>query len=412
MLNILNFADGMRRNSLFMVYYAYLFTEREPHMKKLKFTFILIISVVTLCACGPQNDVTDSNPENTSSGNPEVVSPSGSLSTDSSAFPEDDSEPPQEGMVHSRLTNEWVDKSVADTRPIAVMMPNEQNAQPHYSLAKASVIYEANVEGRMTRLLALYEDWQDLEKVGNVRSLRTYFAYWAFEWDALILHIGHPYYVDELIAAPDTQTIDESNYPDSEAFYRDESRSRPHNAYVTGQKILNAVNKKGYPLEYRELADSRHFQFAGTSGQNTLEQYGTAAQSAVYIDMSGCYPVTRCYFEYHPEDGLYYRSQYLSGGSDGPHIDGATGEQLSFKNILVQNTKAHDLGDGYLAFECTDNTEDGWFFTNGKGIHVTWTKSSDYGATRYYDDNGKEITLNTGKTMICIVQAGDNFTFR
>lgn len=398
---------------MFMVYYAYLITEREPHMKKLKFTFILIISVVTLCACGPQNDATDSNPEPTGSGSSEVESPPDSLHpADSSTQPEDDSLPPREGMVHSRLTNEWVDKSVADTRPIAVMMPNEQNAQPHYSLSKASVIYEANVEGRMTRLLALYEDWQDLEKTGNVRSLRTYFAYWAFEWDALILHIGHPYYVDELIAAPDTQTINESNYPDSEAFYRDESRSRPHNAYVTGEKILNAVNRKGYPLEYRGLADDSHFQFTGPSAQNTLEQYGTAAQSAVYIDMSGCYPVTRCYFEYHPEDGLYYRSQYLSGGSDGPHIDGATGEQLCFKNILVQNTKARDLGDGYLAFDCTDNTEDGWFFTNGKGIHVTWSKSSDYGATRYYDDNGKEITLNTGKTMICIVQAGDNFTFR
>ena len=47
----------------------------------------------------------------------------------------------------------------------------------------------------------------------------------------------------------------------------------------------------------------------------------------------------------------------------------------------------------------------------GKGIHVTWEKTSDYGATRYYDDDGNEIQLNTGKTMICIVQDGDTFTF-
>lgn len=384
-------------------------------MKKLKFAFILMISVAALCACGPQDDVTEPEQGSGASGsaNPgEITPPGDSQPADPSALPNEESTPPREGMVRSRLTNEWVDEEVANTRPIAVMMPNEQNAQPHYSLSKASVIYEANVEGRMTRLLALYEDWKDLEKVGNVRSLRTYFAYWAFEWDAFILHIGHPYYVDELIAAPDTQTIDESNYPDSLAFYRDESRPRPHNAYITGQKVLSAVNRKGYPLEYRGLADSEHFRFAEVSAPNTLEQYGAEAQSAVYIDMSGCYPVTRCYFDYHPEDGLYYRSQYLSGGSDGPHIDGETGEQLSFKNILVQNTKAHDLGDGYLAYQCADSTEDGWFFTNGKGIHVTWTKGNDYGATRYYDDHGDEITLNTGKTMICIVQSGDNFSFR
>lgn len=66
--------------------------------------------------------------------------------------------------------------------------------------------------------------------------------------------------------------------------------------------------------------------------------------------MSGCYPLTRCYFEFNEDDGLYYRSQHLSGSTDGPHIDAATGEQLTFKNILVQNTFHEELGEGYLAF--------------------------------------------------------------
>lgn len=384
-------------------------------MGKQKFSISLIIiciSVFMLSACGPGSGPVQPGQDTEPAGPEDTWAPGASLPDDSPAFSGDeDSQPPEEGMVRSPLTNEWVDKTVADTRPIAVMMPNEQNAQPHYNLSKASIVYEANVEGRMTRLLAIYEDWTELEKLGNVRSLRTYFAYWAFEWDAFIIHVGHPYYVDELIAEPDTQTINESNYPDSEAFYRDESRRRPHNAYVTGPKILDAVNRKGYSLNYRGLTDD-HFRFAPASSQNTLEQYGADAKSAVYIDMSGCYPVTRCYFDYNASDGLYYRSQYLSGGEDGPHVDAATGEQLAFKNILVTNVKARDLGDGYFAYQCTDDTEDGWFFTNGKGIHVTWEKSSDYGATKYYDDFGNEIILNTGKTMICIVQSGDSFTFR
>ena len=62
-----------------------------------------------------------------------------------------------------------------------------------------------------------------------------------------------------------------------------------------------------------------------------------------------------------------------------------------------------------VLLQCIDNTRDGWFFTNGKGIHVNWEKTSDYGATRYYDDNGNEIELNTGKTMVCIVEDGDSF---
>lgn len=384
-------------------------------MKKQKFVLILIIGVFMLCSCGPQGDAPNSDLSNSEYpvGSGDTTQPDSSLPADSmGTITDEDSIPPQEGMVHSRLTNEWVDESVANTRPIAVMTPNEHNAQPQYGISKASVIYEANVEGRMTRLLAVYEDWTGFEKIGNIRSLRTYYAYWAFEWDAFIIHTGHPFYVDELIAAADTQTINESNYTDSTAFYRDETRVRPHNAFATGEKILDAVNRKGYSTSYRGLADEHHFLFAGASNPNTLEQYGENAKSAVYIDMSGCYPVTRCYFDYNPEDGLYYRSQYLSGGTDGPHIDGLTGEQLTFKNILVQNIKSQDLGDGYLAFQCVDNTEDGWYFTNGKGIHVTWKKDSDYSSTRYYDDFGNEILLNTGKTMICIVQTGDNFTFR
>jgi hypothetical protein len=178
--------------------------------------------------------------------------------------------------------------------------------------------------------------------------------------------------------------------------------------------LYQAVKDAGYSLEYRGLSDDEHFKFASKSQPNTLEQYGDAASTAEYIDMSGCYPLTRCYFEYEESDGLYYRYQHLSGDSDGPHTDAATGKQLAFKNILVQYIKYEDLGldEGYLTFQCHDNTMDGWYFTEGKGIHVTWEKTSDYGATRYYDDSGNEITLNTGKTMICVVEEGDTFTYR
>jgi len=79
-------------------------------------------------------------------------------------------------MVRSRLTNEWVDADVAATRPIAVMIPNEAAAIPQYSLSEASILYEANVENRMTRMMAVYEGWEDLDKIGNIRSMRDYYA--------------------------------------------------------------------------------------------------------------------------------------------------------------------------------------------------------------------------------------------
>jgi len=130
-------------------------------------------------------------------------------------------------MVRSRLTNEWVDVAVADTRPIAVMIPNEANAIPHYSLSKASVVYEANVEGRMSRMMAVFEYWKNLEKIGNVRSLRTYYMYWAFEWDAFIVHFGGPFFINDLIAAPNTEYIDGNLDSDAGAFFRSSDRPAP-----------------------------------------------------------------------------------------------------------------------------------------------------------------------------------------
>lgn len=378
-------------------------------MKRMKIYFLLFAVLITLSACMQQEPPAPSQTEPDSS-SPITARPSASLNSPEETSAQEDA--PVQGMVHSRLTNEWTDPKAADTRPIAVIIPNESSALPHYSLSKASVLYEANVEGCMTRLMAIYEDWQTLQKIGNIRSLRAYYTYWAFEWDAFLVYLGGPFFINDLMAEPNTQGIDGILSSDSEAFFRSSDRSSPHNAYTSGSGLSRVIEKKGYSLGYRGLSDGEHFHFADKNTPNTLEQYGENAQNAIYIDMSGCYPLTRCYFEYNEDDGLYYRSQHLSGDTDGPHIDAATGEQLSFRNVLVQYVKYQELGEGYLAFQCHDTTMDGWFFTNGKGIHVNWKKESDYSATRYYDDNGSEILMNTGKTMICIVEEGDKFSFR
>ncbi len=385
-------------------------------MKKIRSFLSLAMILITLTACAqidklPDPIIIDPTPDVSQPSTPEPFAPDGSLEP-SDVPVEDDTQPPRDGMVRSRLTNEWVDAEVAEKRPIAVMIPNENGAVPHYSLSKASILYEANVEGRMSRMMAIYEDWEDLEKIGNIRSLRTYYMYWAFEWDAFIVHYGGPYFINDLIAEPTTQHVDGTSVSDADAFFRSTDRSAPHNGYTFGEGLKKVIQQKGYSLRYRGLTDDRHFLFTSKSAPNDLSQYEATARDATYIDMSGCYPLTRCYFEYNEEDGLYYRSQHLSGSTDEPHIDAATGEQLTFKNILVQYVKYEDLGNGYMVFQCHDDTRSGWFFTNGKGIHVNWEKSSDYSATRFYDDYGNEVTLNTGKTMICIVKEDETFTFR
>ena len=69
-----------------------------------------------------------------------------------------------DGKMQSWLTGEWKDASVAERRSMAVMMPNNRRAgykstSPllrQNGISYASVIYEAPVEGRITRLMALF----------------------------------------------------------------------------------------------------------------------------------------------------------------------------------------------------------------------------------------------------------------
>ena len=376
-------------------------------MKKIRlFLLMALSSALLLTACGDKEETTAPVQQET------IVTETPQAQPAPESVPEEapaaEDLPPEEGMVRSPLTNEWVAPEVAALRPLAVMVPNDKGAIPHYNLSNADILYECLVEGEITRLMAIYGDWTGLERVGNIRSCRDYFVYWAFEWDAIYVHAGGPFYINDVIGRKDTQNINASNAP-SGVFYRTTDRSAPQNLYLDGADIQKEANRLGYPLTVRsDYVSTPHFNFASKTEPNTLEQYPDA-RTAKKIDLASAYPVTDTWFEYNETDGLYYRFQSPSGGA---HTDAATDTQLAFKNVLVQFTY-HEVRDnnGYLAFQCIDNTRDGWYFTNGKAIHVNWEKTSDYGATRYYDDKGNEIQLNTGKTMICIIQDGDKFSF-
>ena len=376
-------------------------------MKKiLVLVFVTLSSALLFSGCGKKQE------ENT-----EVTAPVEEQVIDKPSEPEPEPEPeepeeeveedlpPEEGMVRSRITNEWVAEDVNDRRPIAFMTPNTKTAS-HYGLSNADVLYECNVEGSYTRLMAVIQDWKNFDRLGNIRSCRDYYVFWAFEWDALYIHFGGPFYINEVISRCDD--IDGINSPN---FWRAKDvGNATDNAFVDTAGILADIDRLGYDTRLRNgYADEQHYRFAPVNEPNELSQYSDAI-TANKIDMSPTYPLTKCYFVYNSETGLYDRYQHLASSSEGPHTYLANGKQLSFKNVLIQNTY-YEVRDakGYLAFKCHDSTRDGWFFTNGKGIHVNWEKTSDYGATRYYDDAGNEIELNTGKTMVCIVEDGDSF---
>ncbi len=317
----------------------------------------------------------------------------------------DEDAPPAEGMVRSYFTNQWVDEEVNKTRPLAVMYPINKEAQPQYGLSNVAVFYEIMEEGSMSRQMGILEDWADLERIGNVRSIRDYFVYAALEYDPIIVHYGGPeLYVKTILTRSDVDNLNGVGGvmgSDYGAFFRVPAGSTSeHTAYTDGSHVSAAIDKANFSLEHRsDFEGESHFTFTGYSNPNTLEDYDKAVE-ATDIDMAGCFPVTKSTFSYDADKGVYFKTLYGS-----PQKDALTGEQLSFANIVIQRTYHETRDDnGYLAYQMHDSTNDGYFITKGKMIHMTWKKTSDYGPTTYYDDNGDEITFNTGRTMIFVVQ--------
>lgn len=314
----------------------------------------------------------------------------------------------------SVYTNEPVSSSIANQRPIAIMMPTDSAAQPSYGIGRAAVLYEIMEEGGISRQMAIIPDWKGCSRLGNIRSCRLYYINIAREWDPILIHFGGVAYMKGSIDAPDINNISGTyeygtggKAPGAGFFFRTSNRPAPHNAYISSDGITKACSQQGYQTSLRDgYYNTKHFTFA--SGVNDLSAYGSSARSASEIDLSKVFTYTKTALHYNTSDGLYYKDLHKKA-----QTDAITGNQLTFENVIIQNTSWKKLDKkGYLDFDVIDSSQDGWFCTKGKAIHITWKKTSNYEPTKYYDDNGNEIQLNTGKTYIAVAQNDKSVIFR
>lgn len=313
----------------------------------------------------------------------------------------------KDGKMQSYLTGEWKEEAAANRRPIAVMIPNNSPAMPQYGISRASIIYEAPVEGRITRLMAVFEDFDDLDRIGPVRSSRDYFVYVAMGYEAIYCNWGlaRPY-VEELINRDTVQNISASVQgiynPANNAFgrvsrpgYADEFRG-----YLFIEGMLEDAERLGYDWEYDD-AYVPPFTFAA-EGVKAQENYEDM-EDAVTIYPGGTegnkggYGAYNPFFEYEEKDGLYYR--YQNGEKQ---IDELDGSQLAVANVVFQYCHGEVRDDhDYLAFG-VHGEGDAIVFTGGKVIKGTWERyDGDATPAKFFDEDGEEIIFNQGKTWIC-----------
>ncbi|MBQ9991453.1 MAG: DUF3048 domain-containing protein [Lachnospiraceae bacterium] len=301
-----------------------------------------------------------------------------------------------EGMYRSELTNELISEELKNQRPIAVMVDNEKTALPHFGISQADVVYElmnSTKNDRITRLMVLVKDWGSIEQLGSIRSLRPTNILLAVEWNAVICHDGGPFYNDPYLEPDYVENF-------SGTFSRVKN-GKPYEftEYILPGDLEKNFASKGYSTEYNEYYPGPHYQFATEANPvNLSDEDGAIAADKVIFPFKH----NGSYLEYDEESGLYKYFEYGSA-----HVDaGNNNVQTTFKNVLIQKCTFHQYDEnGYLIFNCIAEAEEGYYLTNGKAIPVTWTKRGDpeISITRYYDAEGNEITLNTGKTYIAFV---------
>ena len=161
----------------------------------------------------------------------------------------------------SYLTGQTVSTEIGRQRPIAMMFNNIYDAIPQYGIENCGVVYEAPVEGYITRLMGIMEDYQSADRIGSVRSCRNYFIYFAREFNSIYCHYGQAVYAEPILNLPTTNNLSGLSDIGETVYYRSDDRVSPHNVFTNYQMIQDGIDAMEYSREYAPLYTG-HYQFA------------------------------------------------------------------------------------------------------------------------------------------------------
>jgi hypothetical protein len=266
--------------------------------------------------------------------------------------------------------------------PVVVMIENHPEARPQTGLDRADVVYEALVEGGVTRFMAVYSS-EDADIVGPVRSMRDYYVYWASEYRPIFAHIGGSPQSYDAVAATGIRHFEESP---SYGYWRARDRYAPHNAYLNTATIRAAADRLGMLGKGAFAALVQHADWPVPLAE---------AARHVVIAYPGGYRVD---WAYNSALKRYQRSM------DGrPHRDAATGEQLTARALIIQRVATRSIDAvGRQAMDVVGQGKIAYVIDGQAGVGM-WRKASPTAPTFFFDAAGERLVLPPGPLWIQIV---------
>ncbi len=306
---------------------------------------------------------------------------------------------PEPEIIVNRLTGlDNLSEKAIGKRPVAVMINNIKKALPQYGISQADLLFEMLVEGGITRMMAVYSDYTKMPEICSVRSCRYYFPIFAHGLDAVYFCFGS----NETLGTPTLKRIgidyiDGNQIADTAVFARDPDRvnrySREHTFFLKGPDMPEILKKYDIRTDYLPKKDTPIFKFR----QDGKITKGNTACDKVNLKFSNSYYSTFTY----DKASKTYKKQH-SGNS---HIDQRTGEQLSFTNLFVLETSVNNY-KGTILMEIDWKGGTGYYISNGKSQKITWEKKSENANIKVYNEKGKQLKVNPGKSYIGVIGKG------
>ncbi|MBQ2729902.1 MAG: DUF3048 domain-containing protein [Clostridia bacterium] len=305
------------------------------------------------------------------------------------------------------LTGLATKTDVSKKRPISIMVNNIGVSLPQEGISQADILYECLAEGGITRLMMILTEYENMTKVGSVRSARDYYIDYADGYDCIFVHAGGSTYAYNTFSSRGTHRIDGVNGPAAlyytyGTFERDPERLKQfateHTLVVkSGEGIVNAIGYYGYRTD-KTAGYEKPMNFVDFEKSVTLKDKA----SHVKVVMSNYQTVD---FVYNEKTGEYLRYQY----NGQKHIDNTTGDQLSFENVVLLFTYTAAIpGDEKARIDIgTTGSDNGWYITDGTYQKITWKKEKSSSVLKFYYEDGSEVLFNRGKTMINVVPSAN-----
>ncbi|MDF1497073.1 MAG: DUF3048 domain-containing protein [Patescibacteria group bacterium] len=286
---------------------------------------------------------------------------------------------PNDGLVARWLDGIRVPESESRLLPRAVMIENQVHARPLAGIAEASLVFEASVEGGITRLMAVFNASTTAEEIGPVRSARPYYVEWAQSLDAIYAHVGgSPEALNRIGGLTNFRNLDEM--AGERYFWRSKYRAAPHNVFTSSEN-LNKVEAD------KEWEPGIFTPWIFTDEDKDIPPGNI---KDVTIPFDGSYKVK---WVYDQESNSYER--YLAGSRD----KDKKGTPINAKNILVLSTDQKVLDDKGRLYIRTTGEGKGWYFAGAEVKEIVWSRT----AGDFYKINtpdGRDVAFLRGNTWI------------